>query len=363
MDHSHHDNSVERRQTFDEKYEKIVELAHKEVERVHGAYKWLLSAVALVVIVGLYFSYNSIKDFRDEIRDQGKQHEQEMLQQSADVSARIRNELTQTLNNSLVDMRSQLRSQGDELAKSVAKRVEDDFRTANITELIHQTAAKRVSEVADQEITAAIDTRLKPKISEAESRLETINEALASAKITQGDLNFQSQFMMTILRGLINDHNAYDTLGRWSQDPSFKYHDEAAAAAQMIMDNHNSLFPQDYQKPNWKPGIDPTKIPFDQFKRVLVLIDGVYDRMSLLQYIWQDRKDIPVADKMDFLVELMKTDPNLQLVEQAGRYFTSESKQKIKPLATDVLIDWWTKNGATYRNEHNTNAISHVPKR
>ena len=47
---------------------------------------------------------------------------------------------------------------------------------------------------------------------------------------------------------------------------------------------------------------------------------------------------------MLLLVKVLTNDISLRVVEQAGRYFIQESKQKLKPLAVDEHLEWWEKN-------------------
>ena len=70
---------------------------------------------------------------------------------------------------------------------------------------------------------------------------------------------------------------------------------------------------------------------------------------ALIEYI-NNRSDIPKLEKLDFFIEVMKTDASLKAVEYAGRYFTMGTNLKIKPLAIDYLPNWWAEHRKDYEN-------------
>ncbi len=47
---------------------------------------------------------------------------------------------------------------------------------------------------------------------------------------------------------------------------------------------------------------------------------------------------------MQFLVDIIERDTDLNAVEYAGRYFTQGASLKIKPLAIEYLLNWWKEN-------------------
>jgi hypothetical protein len=64
---------------------------------------------------------------------------------------------------------------------------------------------------------------------------------------------------------------------------------------------------------------------------------------AIMEYI-SHRNDISKLDFLDFLMTVMKTDQSLTAVEYAGRYFTQQTDQNIKPMALDFLITWWSEH-------------------
>jgi len=48
---------------------------------------------------------------------------------------------------------------------------------------------------------------------------------------------------------------------------------------------------------------------------------------------------------------VMKSDSSLKVVEQAGRYFTRGTEQKIKPLAISYLYEWWQVHREEFKKQ------------
>ena len=63
-------------------------------------------------------------------------------------------------------------------------------------------------------------------------------------------------------------------------------------------------------------------------------------RRGILEAIWRS-DDIPLIDRLDFMVSVMKSDSSLNAVEYAARYFMIGAKQKNAPLDVDGLLAWW----------------------
>jgi len=50
------------------------------------------------------------------------------------------------------------------------------------------------------------------------------------------------------------------------------------------------------------------------------------------------------AEARQFLVDVLRNDSSLRVVEYAGLYFAKESRTKLKRLAVKQHIEWWEKN-------------------
>lgn len=330
-----------------DQFEKIVDRAHTEIEGVRMVYKWLLgaivSAVTIVAVVGMYYSYKSMSDFKAEIRFEGERLKADLTKESTALAADLKEELSKTLSKDVA-----------ELSDEVQKRVEREFQTSNISALIRSNAVARVQEIADPLIKKEIDAKLAPRIIAAENRLATLDKEIGEARGTRDDLRERSRFAMTVIFAQNDDRKSFDQLKAWSEDPEFPFKNEAQQAWAKILDEHATPFTVSGFTVPWAEGIDPAKLSFSDLKNDFSRAPQ-YVRVALLEYIWKTRDDINKKDKMQFLADVLKSDDSLRVVEYAGRFFTGESKQKIKPLAVSVLLDWWEKNKADYEKTQQEN--------
>lgn len=334
-----------------DQYERIVDRAHKEIEGVRMVYKWLLAivgiATTIIFVVGIYFSHRSMSDFKLEIRSEGEKLKTELTQESRSLGSRLQNELGDSLSQDVESIRSDLHKRVDELSRKVENRVEQEFQTERISTLISSNAISRVREVADPLVQKEIEAKLEPRIIAAENRIASLDEEIGKARGTRDDLRDRSEFTMTVIFAQNDDRKAFDQLKAWSEAPNFPFKNEAQQAWLKILDEHATLFTVSGFTVPWAEGVDPAELSFAELKRDFPSAP-VYVRVALVEYIWKKREDVPKKDRMQFLVDTMQSDNSLRVVEYAGRFFTQESKQKIKPLAVDVLVDWWKKNKSDY---------------
>lgn len=323
--------------------------AHAEVEGVRTVYKWLLSTIGIattvIFIVGIYFSYQSMSDFKAEIRQEGQKLQSKLIDESQSLGERLKLDFRKSLLDEIDSIRSNLNARVDQLADSVDARVEQEFQTKSISALIASNAAARVEEVADHLIGKEIDQRLTPRLVAAENRLKALDKEIGKARGTRDDLRERSEFAMTVIFAQNDDRKAFDELKTWSETPEFLFKNEAQQAWIKILDEHATPYSLSGFTVPWSEGVDPDKLAFVQLKENFSNAPP-FIRVALLEYIWKKRDDIAKKDRMAFLAHVLETDGSLQVVEYAGRFFTQESKQKIKPLAVDVLLDWWRSNKA-----------------
>ena len=334
-----------------DQYERIVDRAHTEIEGVRTVYKWLLTTVIIAIttisVVGIYFSHQSVTGFKAGIRADSEKLKAELTKESTDLGAQLQKELSESLSQDIDTLRSDLHKRVDKLSSTVTKRVEEEFQTDRISTLISNHAIARVQEIADPLVQAEIETKLAPRIIAAENRLASLDDEIGKARGTRDDLRNRSEFAMTVIFAQNDDRKAFDQLKAWSEDPAFPFKKEAQQAWIKILDEHATPFTVSGFTVPWAEGVDPSKLSFADLKRDFPNAPA-YVRVALVEYIWKKRDDVPKKDRMQFLADTLQSDNSLRVVEHAGRFFTEESNQKIKPLAVDVLLDWWKKNKADY---------------
>lgn len=143
---SKQNNSIENKPPTIQDYKDIVEYAHSEISRVRSVYKWLISIVGIVIVAGLYFSYNSTKEFRSETEDKINK-----LKVEAEKSI----EKTQKHAD---DQISQIRVSASEIALEEAqKRINDAFQKNNINEMIEMTAKAEVGTELEKQVNQKVN--------------------------------------------------------------------------------------------------------------------------------------------------------------------------------------------------------------
>jgi hypothetical protein len=309
-------------------YTQIVDHAKSEITWVRSAYKFAASLVAIVVVVGIYFTYRSSYDFKAEMRQEIDRQKQQMLDHLTAVEAQMQ----ENFDKKVATLRSE-----------VEARIEEEFQKENIHGLVEDKAKSRVDEIADPLIRDHITKLISPQIESAQGQIETVKTEMAKADKTLSELKSISEFTTTVIAAQNDDRSAFDRLKKWSQNSVFPLKVEAEQAWVKILDSHASpiLWSGDTTVP-WKEGIDPLKFSIDNLKANFSSAPPLI-RIRLLGYIW-GRDDFPKYQRMAFLAHVLETDNNLSVVESAARLFMRESKQKLKPLAVDQQLEWWEEN-------------------
>lgn len=188
--------------------------------------------------------------------------------------------------------------------------------------------------------------------SEAARAKELSQQAAATteeAKATLEELKSITDFMALIVAAQTDDRTAFDKLEEIANDSGNKFSSKAIQAWGKILEEHaQPMYSSGFSVP-WKEGLDPAKLSFNDLKREFESASPAFKR-GLLEYIWK-REDISKFDRLEFMMEVMKKNPSLAVVEYAGRYFTEGTGQKIKPLAVRHLSEWWDKHRGEFKDK------------
>ena len=305
-------------------YQDIVDRAHSEINWVRTAYKWLISIVGIVILVGLYFSYKSASDFKSEIR-----------KETEDVKNKLTKEVTELESR----MKSDLDKQFLELQNQVESRIDEEFKKENIHKLVQDKAKERIDKMATPLIKKELNENFLPKLTSAELNLKKMEIELNK---NIKSVNLITEFTMTVLAAQNDDRKSFDKLAEWSNDKLFPFSDMAKSVWIKILDDHAQPFFSSGFKIPWAENIDPSKLSFTDLEKMYKSAPQ-YLRLPLLEYIWT-RKDISKKERMAFLVNVLKNENSLKVVEYAGRFFNEASGLKYKPLAVNEFLKWWGKN-------------------
>ena len=213
------------------------------------------------------------------------------------------------------------------------KRIEDQSATVD---LIAKEAAG-----AKQLVDALSEKNLK-----AEEKLLHLDKSINEGNLAVEKLQLYNQFHSTILAAQNDNRQAYDQLWAWGNDSSFQFQKASAQAAQTIMDQHNSqIFISNVSVP-WNEGVDPKKLSLSELSQGFFSVPS-HIRRCILEFVWTERTDIPKKERLQFLVDVLRSDESLLVVEYAGRYFNDGTGDKFKPLAIEQHLKWWEENKGT----------------
>ncbi|MBI3811102.1 MAG: hypothetical protein HY283_02695 [Nitrospirae bacterium] len=176
----------------------------------------------------------------------------------------------------------------------------------------------------------------------AEKKLKELSSAVKNSSSAVEELQAYTKFNSAVLAAQSDNRPAFDQLVKWAMDKSSQFSATAEQAWVAVMDSHESLFMSSGFKAPWKEGVDPSKLSLSDLKTNFFSAPQ-YARMAILEYIWR-RQDFPKKERMAFLVEVMRNDTSLQIVEYAARYFKEESKDNFKNLYIDGHFKWWEDN-------------------
>ncbi len=144
-------------------YKSIVEFAEKEIEKVFKYYKWAVSTVGLIIIAGMFFTYNSFSGLKDDIRESKK-------------------DLKADVDNTLNRIKSELEVETDAIKKEINAKIEQEFDEENIRKLVEQKAKERIDIIADKIIDSKINEKITPKVEESLKKIKEIEKRISEDK-------------------------------------------------------------------------------------------------------------------------------------------------------------------------------------
>ncbi len=145
-----------------ERYEKIVDRAHKEIVGVRHVYIWLVSVLGIIFVVGMgiaaYITYDTIGGIKSNV--EGKV---------------------------------------GRLEKRVEERIEEQFDQKNIRKLVEDKATERIDKIADKLIGEKIDEKVNPLIRSVETQVRDVNSRLVAIEERQNQMIAASEKKLRVL--------------------------------------------------------------------------------------------------------------------------------------------------------------------
>src|ERR1035437_598585 len=326
----------------------ITEHARKEISWVHSTYKFavwiILGGVAILLPVGIYFTYNSASGFKNDILQEGVRAQ---AAQKADFDV-LENKLRQELQSNVEDMR-----------KEVAKRIDAEFDAKQISEVVRDKARERVDAIAGVLIQKEITNQIAPiradfleqlsqSKEEIRQRVEKLDEDSKQTRKTEAELQAtitearellarldeQSGLIMTVISAQNDDRSAYETLNKWANDPKYRMQDMAGKIVQAIQLN--------YYDPNngknfgvfpWSAlPVKPESLNIQEIEQIWTMIVPAKTAKSFVESVWGNTNTTKVQ-KMLFLYSVMEKDSRNSLLaaNRAAYLLAGELKANYNP--------------------------------
>jgi hypothetical protein len=334
-------------------FQQIVNFSHEEVTWVRSVYKFAVSTVAVVVIVGLYFSYASIQDLKSDLRKEGNQIQKQLSSETAFLGRKLQQDL---------------RVEVSKVQQDVAKRIDDEFKTEEITELIHTKAVERVDAVADELIKVEIEKRVTPLREELTQLINTsatsaqvaishLNENIQDTRTTETELKstledarktldevkMQSDFMMTVLAAQSDNRIAYDKLNKWAAMPEFLLREQAASVRDDILRSYSGwMGDRPYKAIEWPSEVKAKDFTITKIRELWLTIPSDRAR-AFVEFVWK-HKGLTVEERLLFLHDtLADSRGSLQAADKTGRILSEHAKVKYNPPFDFSNIEKWWK--------------------
>jgi hypothetical protein len=332
--------------------QQIVDRSHQEVTWVRSAYKFAVSIVAIIVAIGLYFSYASIRDLKSDLRQEGDY----IQKQLSDETALLGRTLQQDLRDEVTTVR-----------QDVAKRLDDEFKTEEITALIHTKAAERVNAVADELIKVETEKRITPLRKEltdlintsatrAQTAISHLNEKLQDTRTTEtalkltledarktlNEVKMQSDFIMTVLAAQSDSRTAYNKLSKWVATPEFPLRAQAASVRDDIQRSYCGwMGDRPYKTIEWPSELKAEDFTISQTHAFWTTIPADRAR-AFVEFVWKHKK-LTEEERLSFLHgALADSKDSLQAADKAARILSEHAKVKYNPPFNFSHIEkWW----------------------
>ncbi|RFP02038.1 hypothetical protein BGC31_11875 [Komagataeibacter xylinus] len=182
------------------------------------------------------------------------------------------------------------------------------------------------------------------QITKVQQKIDDLNKMISEASVTLSSLKEEEEFRALVIAAQNDNRASYDKLAKIAMDKENRFSMEAIDAYRTVARSHSSAMYTSGFKNYWKQGIDPSKFSFSDLQQIYHQTPAQI-RPAILEYIWR-RNDIPKLSRMDFMIDVVKTDRSLTAVEYASRYFLEGGNlgQEMSPMAFDSLYEWWAKH-------------------
>lgn len=181
--------------------------------------------------------------------------------------------------------------------------------------IIENNAINRINEeVNNQKNSIALITRdannarqdIEAIKDSSEKKLKKIEDLLNNSLKTSEELNDLKDFLLTYLKALNDDSDAFERLGTWGCDTSYRFNKISFDMYETIRLIHKekAIIGIAYRDIQWKENVDVSKFSFSDFIKFIDSEDWKY-HTGIIDILWK-REDIGDKEKMSFLIDVLK---------------------------------------------------------
>lgn len=244
--------------------------------------------------------------------------------------------------------------------------VAKQFEEPRIQQIVNEAAKDRASVLMEEQIQPEVDN-FKLEVAK---RIQDVNEFVTSEtsglKIVIGELqqkNYQNfrdllrglEFQkttgdlgafQTMLLGAQNgDREAYNQIIAWEDDKTFPISMQDLVKKALLnirlgyfMEKRNGF---SFLETQWKPGVDPNSLSLSDLASDASNQGELWlPQPGVVNYIWL-REDYAKKERIQFLVDVLKTYRNLRAVNLAGTFLEKETKIIWDPFKIEPFVEWW----------------------
>jgi len=303
----------------------------------------LISLAVLTGITGL-----SLKEIHDRVNTNmenlvADQFQEPRIQQIVNEAAKDRastlmeKQIQPDVNNFKLEVGKQVRDVNESVVTEVDKfKREMKEKIQDVNEFV----------ASETESIQKILEELQQKNKQVDQSLVKMRDMLLKSADAQNAVAELIAFQTTCLRAQNDDREAYDQLAAWHKDKNAPVSNELL---QKIILNINLPYVLEHRRNAvqtvvipWNEGVDPNKALIGQLTSQYSKSPPSVVNSGIVRYIWE-REDYPKEDRIQFLIEVLKTDKNLRAVNLAGHFLSKDTKIAWNPFNIEPFVDWWEK--------------------
>ena len=261
--------------------------------------------------------------------------------------------LTATTNKRLAAVDLQTSNQIASTEEKIRASIVQQFSDPRIKEIMADVAATQASNLLVQQISPEID-KFRTGTS---NTLAGFNDSLQAFQIQAtnelANVRKANEFTLLIAEAFGDNYEALEKLVQIQNDPSSQFQEIASKTIGSILARY-AAEPASFANMGYPLErvlkTDLATNSLDQLKSYFVLAGSRFApvRVYLLKYIYNESR-FPKADRIDFAINIMSSDPSISVRNYACFLVDDEAKLG-KVFGMPSYISWWNENKSKYSN-------------